>query len=180
MRRVLVVAFAISVAGVACKRDDRPSADPDDRPRKPAPAATAISEDPMITSATDGKPIPAPSDALVSGTGLKSKVIRKGTGTVHPGPDDTVVTNYTGWTLDGKMFDSSITRGQPIVLPLRAVIKGWTEGLQLMVAGEQRRFWIPGKLAYGDTPMAGRPTGTLVFDVELIEIRSPSAPVPTP
>jgi peptidylprolyl isomerase len=172
---------------LGCKRDDRPSADPDDRPRKPATSATsfAIVEDPMITAAPDGGKIPAPSDvaappsdAIASETGLVSKVLRKGTGTTHPTADDTVVTHYTGWTIDGKMFDSSITRGEPITLPLHAVIKGWTEGLQLMVEGEQRRFWIPGKLAYGDTPAAGRPTGTLVFDVELIAIRTPP-PMPT-
>ncbi|MFT6864882.1 MAG: FKBP-type peptidyl-prolyl cis-trans isomerase, partial [Akkermansiaceae bacterium] len=72
---------------------------------------------------------------------------------------------------DGKMFDSSEARGEPISFPLNGVIKGWTEGVQLMVEGEKRRFWIPGNLAYGDTPSrSGAPSGTLVFDVELIKI----------
>ena len=186
-KKFFIVACAIALC--ACKRDERPSADPDDRPRKPATAATVVYEDPMITTSPDGKQIPAPSDvanppsdAIVSPTGLASKVLRKGTGSVHPGPMDRIVANYTGWTRDGKMFDSSITRGQPIRLGLNMVIRGWTEGLQLMVVGEQRRFWIPGKLGYGDTPIAGRPTGMIVFDVELLDVTpidagvSPAAP----
>jgi peptidylprolyl isomerase len=79
--------------------------------------------------------------------------------------------HYSGWTTDGQMFDSSVTRGQPASFPLDRVIAGWTEGLQLMVVGEKTRFWIPGKLAYGDTPeRPGAPAGTLVFDVELLQI----------
>ena len=76
--------------------------------------------------------------------------------------------HYSGWTTDGKLFDSSVTRGKPATFGLDQVIKGWTEGLQLMVEGEKRRFWIPEKLAYGGK--AGNPAGMLVFDVELLEI----------
>ena len=78
--------------------------------------------------------------------------------------------HYTGWTTDGKMFDSSVERGSPSEFGLNQVIKGWTEGLQLMVAGEKRRFWIPESLAYQG--QRGRPKGMLVFDVELLEILS--------
>ena len=79
--------------------------------------------------------------------------------------------HYSGWTTDGKMFDSSVTRGEPAEFPLNGVIKGWTEGVQLMVAGEKRRFWIPEGLAYGPAiPGSGRPGGMLVFDIELLEI----------
>ena len=107
----------------------------------------------------------APKDAITTESGLKHKLIRKGTGTLRPGARDTVKVHYTGWTTDGKMFDSSVARGEPIAFPLDAVIPGWTEGLQLMVDGEKRRFWIPGKLAYGDKPTRpGAPAGTLVFD----------------
>ena len=74
--------------------------------------------------------------------------------------------HYTGWTTDGKMFDSSVMRGQPATFPLNRVIPGWTEGLQLMVVGEKRRFWIPEKLAYQGKE--GAPKGMLVFDVELL------------
>ena len=74
-----------------------------------------------------------------------------------------------GFTNDGKGFDSSISRGKPASFPLNRVIPGWTEGVQLMSVGEERRFWIPEKLAYQGRP--GKPPGMLVFDVELLEIK---------
>jgi FKBP-type peptidyl-prolyl cis-trans isomerase len=89
---------------------------------------------------------------------------------VHPKASDTVTVHYSGWTTAGKLFDSSVTRGEPASFGLNQVIKGWTEGVQLMVTGEKRRFWIPAKLAYGENPGGGAPGGTLVFDVELLEI----------
>jgi FKBP-type peptidyl-prolyl cis-trans isomerase len=90
---------------------------------------------------------------------------------VHPRPRSTVEVHYSGWTLDGKMFDSSVLRGETASFPLNGVIRGWTEGVQLMVAGEKARFWIPAKLAYGDNSSAGTPSGTLVFDIELVSIK---------
>jgi len=78
--------------------------------------------------------------------------------------------HYTGWTTGGKMFDSSVVRGAPTSFPLNRVIKGWTEGVQLMVVGEKRRFWIPADLAYGNNPSPGYPSGMLVFDIELLKI----------
>jgi peptidylprolyl isomerase len=81
-----------------------------------------------------------------------------------------VTVHYTGWSTDGKMFDSSVARGEPTTFRLDGVIPGWTEGVQMMVEGEQRRFWIPAKLAYEGIP--GRPQGLLVFDIELIRIGS--------
>ncbi len=110
----------------------------------------------------------APADATKTDSGLAYKVLTKGKGTEKPTKDSTVTVNYSGWTTDGKMFDSSITRGKPATFPLGRVIPGWTEGLQLMVVGEKTRFWIPKELAYNDRP--GKPAGMLVFDVELIEI----------
>jgi peptidylprolyl isomerase len=109
-----------------------------------------------------------PKDAVVSATGLCSKVIKPGTGTTHPKATSNVTVHYTGWTTDGKMFDSSVTRGEPAEFPLNGVIAGWTEGVQLMVEGEKRRFWIPEKLAYQG--QRGAPAGMLVFDVELLGI----------
>ncbi len=109
-----------------------------------------------------------PSDAEKSSSGLASKVLTAGTGTTHPSASNSVTVHYTGWTTDGDMFDSSVTRGRPSTFRLDGVIRGWTEGLQLMVVGEKRRFWIPQELAY-----RGRrePFGMLVFDVELFAIR---------
>jgi peptidylprolyl isomerase len=124
-----------------------------------------------FTPAPTPPPVPAdvaapPADAEVTTSGLASKVLQKGTGTEHPKASSQVTVQYTGWTTDGKMFDSSVMRGQPASFPLDRVIPGWTEGLQLMVVGEKRRFWIPAKLAYEGK--AGAPQGMLVFDVELI------------
>ena len=110
-----------------------------------------------------------PADAEVTKSGLASKVLRPGTGKVHPRKSYRVTVHYTGWTTDGKMFDSSVTRGAPATFPLTQVIKGWTEGVQLMVEGEKRRFWIPDKLAYKG--VKDRPQGMLVFDIELISFR---------
>ena len=112
----------------------------------------------------------APADAVTSKSGLASKVIKTGTGADHPKKSSTVTVNYSGWTTDGKMFDSSVVSGKPATFPLDAVIPGWTEGVQLMVTGETRRFWIPEKLAYKGQD--GRPKGMLVFDVELLSIDS--------
>ena len=78
--------------------------------------------------------------------------------------------HYSGWTTDGQMFDSSVVRNEPATFPLDRVIAGWTEGVQLMVVGETRRFWIPGALAYDNSPRPGAPKGMLVFDVELLKI----------
>lgn len=120
----------------------------------------------------------APADAEKTASGLASKVLQAGTGTEKPIPADTVSVHYTGWTTDGRMFDSSTVRGEPAQFPLNRVIKGWTEGLQLMVQGEKRRFWIPAELAYGNVPAReGAPAGMLVFDVELLGIqKAPVAP----
>ena len=108
-----------------------------------------------------------PADAVKTPSGLASRVLKPGSGTRHPGPTDRVTVHYSGWTTDGKLFDSSVTGGAPATFGLNEVIPGWTEGVQLMVEGEKRRFWIPDRLAY-----AGQsgPQGTLVFDIELIKI----------
>jgi FKBP-type peptidyl-prolyl cis-trans isomerase len=112
-----------------------------------------------------------PADAAKTASGLASIVLKAGSGEKKPAASDTVSVHYSGWTTDGKLFDSSVQRGEPASFPLNGVIKGWTEGLQLMTVGEKRRFWIPADLAYGENPGGGRPGGMLVFDVELLEIK---------
>ncbi len=102
-------------------------------------------------------------------SGLVYYVLRTAEG-AKPTAADTVRVHYTGWQLDGKKFDSSVDRGEPAEFPLGGVIKGWTEGLQLMPVGSKYKFVIPAKLAYGENPGGGRPGGTLVFDVELLAI----------
>jgi peptidylprolyl isomerase len=110
-----------------------------------------------------------PDDARRTATGLAYKVLRPGKGVRRPEAWSSVTVHYTGWTTDGKMFDSSVARGTPATLGLEDVIRGWTEGMQLMVEGERTRFWIPESLAYKGE--AGSPRGMLVFDVELIRIQ---------
>ncbi len=146
------------------------------------PTAAAAATDPAAPAPGD-IPAPAdvaaaPADAEKTASGLASKVLKKGTGKDHPTAEDTVEVHYTGWMINGKMFDSSVKRGQPAKFPLNRVIKGWTEGVQLMVVGEKRRFWIPADMAYGDTPKRpGGPSGLLVFDVELLAIQqAPKTP----
>jgi FKBP-type peptidyl-prolyl cis-trans isomerase len=121
-----------------------------------------------------------PADATKTASGLASKVLAQGKGKDHPKGEDLVTVHYTGWTKAGAMFDSSIREGKPLTFPLNRVIKGWTEGLKLMVEGERRRLWIPSSLAYGDKPEMGEPAGDLVFDVELLSFRAPPKPPPTP
>ena len=108
-----------------------------------------------------------PKDAKATPSGLFYKVLQDGLGARRPQRDSSVTVHYTGWTTDGKMFDSSVVRGQPATLQLDMVIPGWTEGLQMMVEGEKMRFWIPEKLAYKHEQ---QPFGMLVFDIELIKV----------
>ncbi len=137
-------------------------------------------------AAPPGPPAPpdvaAPAaDAKKTASGLSTKVLAKGTGTAHPTPTDKVKVNYTGWTTDGKVFDSSVARNAPATFGVSEVIPGWTEGLQLMVAGEKRRMWIPSNLAYGPRGMPGiPPNSALTFDVELLEITAAPKPPPVP
>jgi peptidylprolyl isomerase len=160
----------------ACDRSSQTKAPPKETP--PSAATTPVTPPPPSTPPPPNPgDIPAPSDvkappadAEKTASGLASKVLQNGTGKEHPTAADSVQVHYTGWTTDGRMFDSSVKRGEPARFPLGNVIKGWTEGLQLMVVGEKRRFWIPANLAYGENTGGGRPSGMLVFDVELLGI----------
>lgn len=109
-----------------------------------------------------------PADAETTASGLATKVLAAGKGTVRPTLADSVKIHYSGWTTDGKMFDSSVARGKPLTFRVDGVIPGFSEGLQLMVEGEKRRLWIPARLAYEGQP--DKPQGMLVFDVELLQI----------
>lgn len=111
----------------------------------------------------------APADAKRTSSGLAYKVLKDGTGTEKPTARSRVTVHYSGWTTDGKLFDSSVLRGQPATFGLGDVIEGWTEGVQLMAVGEKTRFWIPEKLAYKGQGSA--PRGMLVFDVELLSVQ---------
>jgi FKBP-type peptidyl-prolyl cis-trans isomerase FklB len=110
----------------------------------------------------------------VTASGLQYKVIKAGTGPM-PKADDTVVTHYRGTLTDGTEFDSSYKRNEPATFPVKGVIKGWTEALQMMPVGSKWQLVIPGDLAYGErgSPPKIGPNATLQFDIELIEIKKP-------
>ncbi|HEV3413809.1 MAG TPA: FKBP-type peptidyl-prolyl cis-trans isomerase [Puia sp.] len=102
-------------------------------------------------------------------SGLQYEILVEGSGP-RPVATNKVTCHYHGTLIDGTVFDSSVRRGQPATFPLNGVIKGWTEGVQLMPAGSKWRFYIPPHLAYGDRQVSAQigPNSTLVFDVELI------------
>ena len=111
-------------------------------------------------------------------SGLQYKVVKMGDG-AKPAATDKVTVHYTGTLTDGKKFDSSVDRGQPATFPLNGVIKGWTEGLQLMTVGSKFQFFIPPDLAYGlNAPPSIGPNQVLVFDVELLKIEAAPAAQP--
>lgn len=110
-----------------------------------------------------------PADARLTSSGLVIRTLRPGSGPARPGRNSRVTVHYTGWTLDGRMFDSSVARRSVTSFQLNEVIKGWREALQLMTKGEKARLWIPEKLAYRGE--SGKPAGKLVFDVELLDFR---------
>jgi FKBP-type peptidyl-prolyl cis-trans isomerase len=148
------------------------------RPKRRGPAGACVFDVDLVDVVKMPDPIAAPedvdappADAKRTPSGLAYKILKHGKGKAHPKEDSNVEVHYSGWTPDGKLFDSSVQRGEPARFPLNGVIKGWTEGVQLMVVGDKTRFWIPGALAYGDKPTRpGAPAGPLVFDVELLAI----------
>lgn len=168
----------VAMTAAACSRRDEPKVTAPNDPVKPItpPASTAVSEEPMVLALPASGTIPAPStvarpppDAVVTPSGLATKKLTSSSG-IRPGPRSRVVVHYSGWTTDGKLFDSSIVRGTPATFPLDGVIPGFREGVQLMVEGETRRLWIPENLAYGGSAAKGAPKGMLVFDIQLITV----------
>jgi FKBP-type peptidyl-prolyl cis-trans isomerase len=128
----------------------------------------------QIDKGAEPPPVPPdvakpPADAKKTARGVFYKVLKTGKGGPKPTPRDTVRVNYTGWTVDGKMFDSSVIRNEPAEFSLQGGMIGWTEGITQMSVGDKYRFWIPPELGYKGAP--GRPQGMLVFDFELLEIK---------
>src|SRR5262249_34085278 len=129
------------------------------RPKRRGPAGPAVLDVGLVRFVSMPDPIAAPGDADAppadakrTKSGIAYRFLKRGKGKQHPTADSTVEVHYSGWTPDGRLFDSSVQRGQPAHFPLDGVIKGWTEGVQLMVVGDKARFWIPAALAYGDKP----------------------------
>ena len=118
-------------------------------------------------------------DVKNTASGLQYKVIKEGTGE-KPKATDTVSVNYRGTLIDGTEFDSSYKRGQPATFPVGGVIKGWTEALQLMKQGSKYQFVVPSNLAYGERSVGPdiAPNATLIFEVELLDVKPPPTPAP--
>jgi peptidylprolyl isomerase len=113
-----------------------------------------------------------PKSAEVTASGLSYRVLRRGTGSIHPRLTDTILVQYSGWTTDGLLFDSSVLRNRPGRFLVGSLIKGWIEAATRMVVGEKTRFWMPASIAYGDHPTSpDAPAGMLVFDIELLAIQ---------
>jgi peptidylprolyl isomerase len=190
----IAVLFAFSPCSCSSGLPEVAAPKPEEAPRAPEPAPEPF--EPLLPQPsptaqplslfTPRRPPPPPEapadletppvDARKTSSGLVTRVLQEGTGTQHPNGRSVVEVHYTGWTRDGRMFDSSVVRGQPASFPVDNLIRGWSEGLQLMVVGEKARFWIPAHLAYGDHPGSGAPAGPLVFDVELLDIKASGPP----
>lgn len=172
MRLILPFAFALLTACSGGSTENKPADDAkgDVKADAKAPAKAGAEKVPAPSDVAA-----APADAQKTASGLAYKVISAGPGGEKPTAESTVTVHYSGWTTDGENFDSSVSRGQPAKFPLTRVIKGWTEGVALMSKGDKYRFWIPTELAYNNQP--GKPAGMLVFDIELIDFKSP---VPAP
>lgn len=139
----------------------------------------SIEQDPAMPTQEQGIPAPEnvaapPEDATTTDTGIAYVVLEDAAGDVHPAATDTITVHYTGWTTDGRMFDSSVPRGQPATFPLDQLIPGWQQAIPLMTVGDKYRFWIPGELAYDNSTRPGAPKGMLVFDIELLGIKKPA------
>ena len=120
--------------------------------------------------------IKAKAGVVVLPSGLVYEIVQPGTG-AFPKATDVVKVHYTGTLIDGSVFDSSVQRGEPAEFGLDQVIPGWTEGLQKVNVGGKIKLYVPPQLAYGDEGRPGiPPAATLVFDVELLEIKAPAAP----
>lgn len=169
--RCIVLALAI-LAG--CAKAAPPAQAPESRSTKATaeekpgapstePARSAFSSPPDVAA--------PPENAQRSASGVAWVVLAKGTGVDEAGPEGRVLVHYTGWTRDGRMFDSSYQRSAPTMLPLDRTVPGFRDGVASMTKGEKRRIWIPAELAYGDRPASeGAPAGQLTFDIEVLDI----------
>lgn len=163
MKKIFLMAAAV-VALTACQNQTKTESES-------AEASVVVVEDPVPTV----KEVEINVDTVgytTTASGLRYKAIKEGTG-IKPSATDEVTVHYTGKLLDGTKFDSSLDRGEPTSFPLDRVIKGWTEGLQLMAEGAKYQFIIPSDLAYGPRGAGEQigPNATLYFEVELIKVK---------
>lgn len=172
----LLLAIACSTEPVAEKTDVQPSSPP----KTAQPAEPARPEPADMGKVETARPSPVDGiEPVTTESGLRYWVLNQGTGAT-PEKGQVAVVHYTGWLKDGgEKFDSSVDRGRPFTFPvgMGRVIKGWDEGVSTMKVGEKRQFEIPADLAYGERGAGGKipPGATLIFDVELIEIKGEAA-----
>ena len=172
MKRFFVLAIAavlIAGCGSSKKQESKPASEPQAAPAAQAAQPAAQPPQEAATTQNSGKT----SDTIKTSSGLKYIVIKKGTGPT-PNAGQIVKAHYTGKFLDGKVFDSSIPRGEPFAFPVGKghVIKGWDEAILTMSKGEKRILIIPPQLAYGEGGMGPiPPNATLIFEVELVDFQ---------
>ncbi|MBW1904634.1 MAG: FKBP-type peptidyl-prolyl cis-trans isomerase [Deltaproteobacteria bacterium] len=184
----LVCCVVLAAALTACKGNTPAPAE-----SEPKPATVVRTERAAKVEVDTSAPAnvgAVPEEAQRSDSGLAWVVLTESAGDAHPAEGDMVVMNFIGWTAEGKLVQESLSNGRSASIAFGALFPGWREGLQLMVPGEKRRLWIPGKLAHGEVkpgePPAeqGPPLGMLVYDVELISFDKapprPATPVPAP
>ncbi|HEY3646080.1 MAG TPA: FKBP-type peptidyl-prolyl cis-trans isomerase [Gammaproteobacteria bacterium] len=174
--RPLVLILGLTGFGLAAcsSTPSAGSATPAAKPATMAAPAAATVANPVMPA--------KPADATVLPDGLAYKILRPGTGTVHPKLTDSVTANYTVWKGDGEFLESSCTAGKcdPATFPLDKLIPGWQEMIPMMTVGEKVQLWLTADLAYGDPPRKpNRPAGPLTFEIEMIDIGRPLPP-PTP
>lgn len=173
---LLLGALAATLLLAACSDQDEASQEADALAED---TGRAIEQAPAVTGETENIPAPenvaaAPADAMKTPGGVAYVVLENAAGTESPTLDDVVTVHYTGWTTDGKMFDSSVARGEAATFPLNQLIPGWQEAIPEMTVGDKYRIWIPGELAYDNSTRPGAPKGMLVFDIELLAIAPPA------
>ena len=170
-KQFLMFAGLTMLAGMtmlSCKGASQNKADEADASEEISPLDDGVQASETIVAAIDTV------GYTTTESGLKYKEVQKGDGIKPASPGATVTVHYTGKLLDGTVFDSSVERGEPATFPLSAVIKGWTEGVQLMNVGSKYQFIIPAELAYGQRGTPGGPIGPnqdLYFEIELLDVQ---------
>ena len=178
---VLMAGVVLLATAIGCA----PEAPPPAESTEPSPDAVETTTDAAAEATASAEPEPTPLEAgraflaenalranvVTTASGLQYEVLASGDGAT-PGPQDIVTAHYHGTYIDGRVFDSSVERGEPLAISVDRVISGWTEGLQLMKVGDKWRFFIPPDLAYGEGGMGTiGPNETLIFEVELLDVQ---------